>query len=134
MAALGTSVASGSVCVSMRTFTNWLGKSALLSFANSAFILTVPVATSIVLSAVTSLPVASLTFWSRSHASTGDASPDCSRFNASCTLSSGIGNTTLIGCSCAMITMPFASDACTTLPGSTCRRPTRPESGAVTRA
>ncbi len=106
----------------------------MLSLANSAFILTVPVATSIVLSAVMSLPVASLTFWSRSHASTGDASPACSRFITSCTLSSGMGNTTLTGCSCAMVTMPFASDACTTLPGSTCRKPTRPDSGAVTRA
>ena len=93
----------------MRTLTNWFGNSARLSLANSALSLTVPVVVSIWLSTVTSLPVASLTFWSRSHASTTIASPLASRRITRGTLSSGIGNTTAIGCSWAITTRPFAS-------------------------
>ena len=130
--ASGTSVASCSVSTSMRTLTNWFGKSAPSSLANSAFSLTVPVVGSIWLSTVTSLPVASFVLavavpgFDRRWRCRRDAAA-ASRAAA---LSSGIGKTTLIGCSCAMTTMPLASDACTMLPGSTWRRPTRPLIGA----
>ena len=47
-------------------------------------------------------------------------------------LSSGIVNSTEIGCSWVITTMPVASEAWTMLPGSTRRRPTTPVIGAVT--
>ncbi len=40
---------------------------------------------------------------------------------------------TVIGSICVMTTMPVVSDVWTMLPGSTWRRPTRPDTGAVMR-
>ena len=118
----------------MRTLTNWLGNSAPSSLPNSAFIFTVPVAVSIWLSAVSSLPVASFSFCSRSQASTTVGVAVAQALHHARHVVLGNREHALIGCSCAMTTMPLASDARTTLPGSTWRRPTRPEIGAVTRA
>ena len=47
--------------------------------------------------------------------------------------SAGIVNTTAIGESCVITTMPVGSLAWTTFPGSTSFRPTEPVIGAVTR-
>ena len=45
------------------------------------------------------------------------------------TSSSGAVNTTEIGCSFTIVTMPLVSAACTMLPGSTSRNPALPVSG-----
>ena len=133
IAELGTSVALAFVSTSMRTLANWLGKSALSALGKSALSFTVPVAGSIWLSAVSSMPVASLTLSARSYASTGSFAAARIFAITGGRLSSGIGKTTLIGCSCVMTTMPLTSPERTMLPGSTWRRPRRPPIGAVTR-
>ena len=85
------------VSAAIRTLTNWFGKSALSSLANSARSLTVPVVVSIWLSKVRSFPVASFVFCARSQASTGTGVPDFSRATTCGRLSSGIGKITVIG-------------------------------------
>jgi len=70
---------------------------------------------------------------SRSNASTGTLPPVRKRRRIGCKLSSGTLNTRAIGSSWAITTRPPVSDALTTLPGSTSRRPTRPVIGEVIR-
>jgi hypothetical protein len=66
IAAVGTRVALARVSTGIRTLTNWLAKSAPSAFGNSALSLMVPVAGSIWLSAVSSRPLPSFSFWARS--------------------------------------------------------------------
>src|SRR5205085_7417969 len=132
-AAAGTITASRSVSSFMRTLTNWFGKRPRSSFANCAFSFTVPVCGSTWLSAEARLPAASFAFCSRSQASTGIWSPDCTRFITAGRRSCGTVKTTATGSSCVMTTRPLVSPARTMLPGSTRRSPRRPLIGALMR-
>ncbi len=132
-AAEGTSTTPFSVSTTMRTFTNWLGKSFTSALGNCAFSFTVPVVRSIWLSTVTSAPVASRFLLSRSHASTGGLSPAFRRAMMRGSVSWGIVKSTAMGASCVITAMPLGSEPCTMLPGSTSLSPTRPATGAVMR-
>ena len=133
IAADGTATTPLRVSTTMRTFTNWLGKSLPSLLGNCAFSRTVPVVTSIWLSVVMSAPLASRFFCSRSHASTGGFSPAFSRASTRGSVSWGMVNSTPIGSTCVMTAMPAASEPRTMLPASTVRSPRRPDIGAVMR-
>ena len=75
--------------------------------------------------------MASLAWSDRSKAVTGSALPWCIWASTWPTLSSGMVKTTVIGWSCVITTSGVVLFACTTLPGSTSRKPTRPVIGAV---
>ena len=92
-----------------------------------------PVAGSIVLSTVRSVPLASRVARSRSSASTGRRSPARTFAMIAGIWSSARLKTTSIGRSWVTTTRPPASVVCTMLPSSTSRSPTRPPTGAVTR-
>ena len=132
-AAAGTTVAPRFTSTISLMLTNWLGNRLWSSFGNCAFSFTVPVAGSIWLSAVSSIPLASCVLPPRSKAFAASFSPARSFFITGGRLSSGMLNTTVIGCSCVITTRPLASPARTMLPRSTWRRPTRPATGAVMR-
>jgi hypothetical protein len=117
----------------MRTFTNWFGKSLPSALPKRALSRTVPVVTSITLSVVTSSPLDSIVFWSRSQASTIGLSPARNRASTRGRLSCGMVKRTPIGSTCVMIAMPLVSLLRTWLPASTWVRPRRPLMGAVIR-
>ena len=68
---------------------------------------------------------------SRSIASTRSGLPALTAALTSATCCSGIVKITLMGCVCAMTSSGAFAAADTMLPGSTRRRPMRPEIGAV---
>ena len=82
---------------------------------------------------VRSDPVAIFFCCARSKASTGRCSPAFNRWATEGTSSSAIVKITVIGWICVMTSIPFVSAAWTMFPGSTRRRPTRPEMGDVMR-
>ena len=132
-AVVGTVSTPGSVSTCSRTLANWLGNRLPSALAKVALALMVPVVVSMALSTVSSRPVASRAFWSRSNSSTGMAAPARSRATTRGRATSGIENSAWIGCTWVMVTMPVVSAARTTLPRSAWRSPSRPEMGAVTR-
>ena len=132
-ATAATTVAPRLTSTSRRALTNWLGNRPRSVLANCALSRTVPVVGSIWLSTVRSVPEDSLRRISRSKASTGSRSPRRSLSSTAGRLSSASVNSTAIGCTSVITTIPVVSLACTMLPASTSRRPTRPPSGAVIR-
>ncbi|MNT41526.1 hypothetical protein D3C72_1778870 [compost metagenome] len=124
-------MASLSVSTRVRTLTNWLGNSMPSALGKTALSLTVPVVVSIWLSVVSSVPSPSwLRTW-RSHACTGSFSPALSFFSTEGRLSSGMVYITAMGWICVISAMPLVSLVLTILPGSTWRRPMRPDTGAT---
>src|SRR5208282_4653252 len=101
----------------------------LLSKTDRAF--TVPVVVSIWLSTVNSVPLAIFFCAARSKASTVSFAFLCSCATTGPKLSSGIVKITVMGSNCVMTTTVALPADCSTLPGSTSRRPTRPAIGAV---
>ena len=83
-----------------------------MGLSNVDRILMVPVVTSIWLSKVVSVPVASAWTLSRSSTVTGSLAPASSRAEMRGKLLSGVVNTTLIGSIWVMTTMPLASEGC----------------------
>ncbi len=110
---VATTVAPLSTSSSMRTFTNWLGKRASSSFANTARALNMPVVGSIVLSMVVSVPEAILVVPVRSYASTLIVSLEAIRFCTAGMLSSGSPKMTVVGLTWVSTTRPFASPGVT---------------------
>ena len=127
-------VAFWSVRTRRRMLTNWFGNSDSSAFSKVARSLMVPVAVSIWLSTVCSVPVASLTASARSHASTDRcrSARIASRTGGSSV--SGTVKITEIGRIWVMTTMPFWSPLRTMLPASTWRSPSLPSIGATMRA
>ncbi len=78
-----------------------------------------------------SFPAASFVCSERSYASTASGLPFRICCSSSPTLSSGIVKTTVMGCNWVMTTNGVVLEATARLPGSTRRRPTRPEMGEV---
>src|ERR1700735_1624185 len=97
MAGLGASVTPVIVSTRRRTLTNWFGNNTPLGLSKVDRILMVPVVTSIWLSKVVSVPVASAWTLSRSSTVTGSLAPVLSLAEMVCKLLSGVVNTTLIG-------------------------------------
>ncbi len=136
----GTTTALCLVSTRSRTVTKAPGHSAVRWLGNIAFSLMVPVAGSTWLSITVSTPRSS---GARSAAA---GVPDCGRAITSGPRSPaaaiaaetaarfccGSVNSTAIGFSVVITTSPAASEACTTLPASTWRMPTRPATGART--
>ena len=131
MAVVGIVNTDSKVLTCNLMLTNWLGNKLPSALANSAFSLIVPVAASMLLSVVLTLPVASWLRSSRSQASTTSGSVPLSLRLICGKLASGMANTTLIGCVCVMLTKPFGSLVRTILPKSACLSPRRPLMGAV---
>ena len=131
MADDGTSVTPCNVFTSRRVLTNWFGKSASFLLSKSARPFTVPVVVSIWLSSVNSFPLAIFFCAVRSKASTASLAPLRKRASTWPRLSSGIVKITVMGSNCVMTARVVVPADCTTLPGSTSRKPTRPAMGAV---
>ena len=130
---MGTMTAPRSVFTRSRAFTNWLEKSVSPWLGKTALRRTVPVVSSIWLSTASSAPWPRSVLRSRSQASTRRRSWLAMPAITGWSWSAAMVNTTAMGWSWVITTSPLGSEACTMLPGSTRRRPTRPEMGAVIR-
>ena len=113
--------------------TNWFGHKSRCGLGKTALSRMVAVAALIWLSISASRPAESFCAPSRLQASTGSWSfCNCAitRGSSSC----GRLKMTAIGSSCVITTTPLASEACTRLPGSTCRIPVTPSVGDLIEA